>query len=224
MPAVLDAFVAALQALREHWPRSVIVVDDLHFADDDSVKLIALLLDRDDRPGWLLSTRPETMPAALKAWLLAQPAEDEAQLEVPPLNVSHLASWLHALGVRDIDAGAWAGALLRHCGGHPLHTLQVLRELGLETRSMPRQPPADLPVPREAMLRLARRLDACAPETRRLAYCAAVGGGDLRGARRKREGAERQNGAKPGRRPSKDSGRHGRRRWRRSPGGRCGTR
>ena len=179
VPAVLDAFVAALQALREHWPRSVIVVDDLHFADDDSVKLIALLLDRDDRPGWLLSTRPETMPAALKAWLLAQPAEDEAQLEVPPLNVSHLASWLHALGVRDIDAGAWAGALLRHCGGHPLHTLQVLRELGLETRSMPRQPPADLPVPREAMLRLARRLDACAPETRRLAYCAAVGGGDF---------------------------------------------
>lgn len=181
-PAPLDVLEALQAALAIHTRQStdtLVVVDDLHFADDDSVHMIGQLLDHPDRPAWLLSVRTESMPAPLRDWLLAQAAGDEAQVNLEPLQRGDLVDWLRALGATGVDTGAWADSLARHCGGHPLHTLQVLHEVGAFVARMAPVPPPSLPVPRDALLRLARRLDRCDAQARRLAFIVAVAGDDF---------------------------------------------
>lgn len=170
---------ALRQALLASATPLLCAIDDLHFADPDSAALFVQLLDHTPGTAWLLTCRDAALPGPLRAWLQAQAAGDEAQFDLLPLGEDAVRGLLQPLLAAQADLPAWSGALQRHCGGHPLSLLQVLRALHARGDLVHRQPPQPLPVPREALLRVARRLDGCAARAQQLAYAAALAGADF---------------------------------------------
>lgn len=173
-----DAFAGALAAL-PGGTRAIVAVDDLHFADDGGAALFGRLLREGPRRPWLLAARGHELADPLSQWLLAQPADDEAQFELAPLGAADLRPLLAATLGPDADLDAWAAAVASHCSGHPLSALQVLRALHAQGTLARRTPPAELPVPREASQRVARQLERCDERTQHLAYAAALCGGEF---------------------------------------------
>jgi DNA-binding SARP family transcriptional activator len=173
---LFDVFEACLLAVRE--PQSVcIAIEDLHFADSDSCCLLARLL----RVGgsWLMTSRDHELPTPLAQWLDDQPDSDEAEFMLQPLaleGVAELVSSVHPMAEADTR---WAEALAAHCGGHPLSVLQVLRSLHDRGGLRGAAPPAVLPIPHDAMQRVARQLDRCDSRAQQLAFVAALCGADF---------------------------------------------
>lgn len=182
-----DSLTAALTralstATAEHplW----LAVDDLHFADEESLAVLCRLLpvrEAGRTVRWCLTCRNHPMPAALCAWLDREdgvvPAE--AVVEMAPMSADEVGEFAAALTDDPIDPRAWGRALHGHCGGVPLHLMWVLRTLH-EQRAWPAlQPPAALPEPAELTRRLVRRLDGGDPRLQQLAFVAALAGPDF---------------------------------------------
>ena len=144
--------LAQLLAAAGSGPGLGIGIEDLHFADPESLEMLLSKLPAATDLGavhWLFSSRHRPFPPALEAWLGRRPEHDDAVIELAEFDVAELAEYIASLGGRAMDTAAWAAALLAHCGGNPLHVLQVLRavyELGQLGLS---KPPDRLPQPAE---------------------------------------------------------------------------
>ncbi len=110
-------------------PRAALVIDDLQFADDDSLALVAALLDQHTA-----AASTEEPPAAL---VLAAREEDHAPwlqplrerfetLSLPPLDTPTLAQLVVSLGLPPLAEAAQAG-LIAHSQGRPAALLELLK-------------------------------------------------------------------------------------------------
>lgn len=168
---------------------AAMAIDDLHLADAASLALLSAVWSAapDDgasaaagRMRWLLAARAEpALPAGLQAWLDTLRGGDDPVVPVPPLDAAHGGELVASVSTTAIDAPAWAAPLDRHCGGHPLFVLQVLRELHQALGRLPERPPAHLPVPVDTLASVARRLDRTEPAAQQLAFVAALCGVDF---------------------------------------------
>lgn len=170
--ALFDRLVAALAQAPQAQTRRVVAIEDLHHADAESAALLARLLALRLPATWLLTSREHTLPASLLRWLDACDG-DEPQFRLGALAVGEIAEFVAAVHPQAVDAQAWAAHLEVHCGGHALTLLQVLRTLH-DQGLLGAQVPACLPVPREAMQRVARLLDQCEPRAQQLAFASAL--------------------------------------------------
>lgn len=153
---------------------TALAIDDLHFADADSVAVLCRLLPESATgPCWLLSCRDRELPPALTDWLRVH----EAELPLPPLDPQQQRMLLESMALPELPVAECSALLHAHCGGHPLSLLQVLR--ALHDSDALACPPARLPVPRDVMRRVARWLDEGEPQAQQLAFVAALSAGDF---------------------------------------------
>lgn len=167
-----------------------VIFDDLHFADEASAKLLALLLD-DERRGcaWVLAAREHELMAPARALVAGQAALASTQvLRLSPLPVDGVEQLLAALGHPADRRPARARALVRHTGGNPLFLLETLRLAAQERRSAPTArlstaagagAASPWPVPEPLLRLIQRRLAQLPSRVLPLLRCAAVAGDDL---------------------------------------------
>lgn len=170
------ALQASLQALLAQAAPGLLVLDDLHFADDASVQMLALLAGADVAPRWLVAARPAEGGSALAAWrdALAE-AGGLAEVVLAPLDEAGLVALVQSLGLPQLDARSLAPSLLRHSGGNPLFALETLKaHLGRGASAG-----TPLPQPASVGLLIERRLRQLSPPALALARMAAVAGTDF---------------------------------------------
>ena len=116
---IADALTAWLARQRQ----VVLVVDDLHWTDDESLAVLRALLER-SLPVPLLvvfSFRPSA--AARLAWVLSA---SRLVLYLTPLSLSESQALLHASGGADVLPAAMSQALAARAGGNPLYLEEAL--------------------------------------------------------------------------------------------------
>jgi hypothetical protein len=167
-----------------------VVFDDLHFADEASARLLAMLLDDERRRcAWVLAAREHELAAPAQALVAGQAALASTQLlRLAPLPVESAEQLLAALGHPADQRPARARALVRHTGGNPLFMLETLRLAGQQRRPPAAALPAAAagsgtaspwPVPEPLLRLIQRRLAQLPPRVLPLLRCAAVAGDDL---------------------------------------------
>ncbi|TDE27113.1 AfsR/SARP family transcriptional regulator [Actinomadura sp. 6K520] len=146
-----------------------IVLEDLHWADVSSLRLLTFVADAAVRHRLLVlaTCRPEPGddPGALRDTLAALSRLAE-RVELAPFTADEVASYLRAKGVGE-EPGL-AGALLARTGGNPFYLGEVLRLRGSEGT-----------VPSGAQDVIERRVARLPDETRALLRAAAVAGRDV---------------------------------------------
>jgi len=166
-----------LGALQESDP-VVVVVDDLHWADQASLRALTFALRRlrVDRMLTLVLTRDVAearLPDGLRR-LLAD--DDTLQLRLGGLEVEELRALSGQLGHRPLSVRA-AARLRTHTDGSPLHARALLEQIPAEVLDDPQVP---LPAPRSFALLVLARLAACAAEVQELVAAASVLGARCR--------------------------------------------
>jgi len=159
---------------------TLLVVDDLQFADEASLELLSNLAGPGTlRANWLLGTRTSEIPAAIANWLAAD-AEADAPLRIDlgPLSMPAIEALLESLAIPGLDAAGLAGPLARHTGGNPMFILETLRAL-LARGSTQINPSARLPAPANIGQLIERRLTQLSPAALKLARVAALAGQDF---------------------------------------------
>jgi DNA-binding SARP family transcriptional activator len=170
----------------------VLLIDDLHHADNASIELLLRCLAE---PGsaqgrrWVMSVRPAEVPAALQAWRAgAGVALQPAELQLHTLDEAGIAALITSLAVPGLDGDTLAPALARHTGGNPQFVLETVKALLL---AGPGGPTADaaatvatfatghLPLPATVARLIQQRLRQLSPGALKLARLAAVAGTDL---------------------------------------------
>ena len=150
---------------------STIVLDDLHWADAGTLRLLAQLLRRADAPRVLGAYRDtEISRAHPLAATLADLRRDGLVARVPlhGLDTPAVAALVAAReGPADL-----AGALHAETGGNPFYIEEVLRHLA----GAPLVPGAQLPIPEGVKDVIGRRLSRLAPETEQVLAVASVAG------------------------------------------------
>lgn len=166
-------------------------VDDLQFADDASVELLAPLIAA-GHGGWVVAMRPGELSAAGRALVddLGRAAQ-VLTLTLQPLGCGEIAALLDSLAIAGIGGEAQAVALQRRTGGNPLFLLEMLKAALTAPAPAPaadvgalvsQQGPPPLPAWPSApnVVRLIQqRLARLSPLALRVARCAAVAGQDL---------------------------------------------
>jgi DNA-binding CsgD family transcriptional regulator len=150
----------------------VLVVDDLHWADQPSVRAVVFALRRlvADPVLALLAVRDDAvaeLPDSLRRITSAQHSD---VLRLGGLDEQDLRDLAGRLGVGSLTVPA-ARRLRAGTHGNPLHVRAVLEEFSPDGWDGGRQP---LPPPRSFQLLVRDRYAACAPDTRRLVDAAAV--------------------------------------------------
>jgi len=185
--AKLASVVAALLGAAARGGCQAVAIEDLHFADVASLEVLCDLL-----PGaaaaavptqrWLLSSRDTELPDAVGRWLDRQSTGADPALRLQPLAPEATRELLSTIGLADRWLDSAAERLHRHCGGHPLFMLQVLRQLqiGGELDHFDRVP--QLPLPEDAMSSASHRLTRADPMAQQMAFLAALCGGDFTAA------------------------------------------
>ncbi len=150
---------------------AVIVVEDLHWADQPSAQALRFALRRltKERVLAVLTTRPEGPAHFDDGWrrLIDDRGKRLRLAGLRPPEVTQLVSALNGCTL----SRAAAHRLWRHAGGNPLYTRCLIEELepeALEAASGP------LPALRSLATLLVARLAACAPATQDLICAAAV--------------------------------------------------
>jgi DNA-binding CsgD family transcriptional regulator len=156
----------------------IVVIDDAHWGDPESLQALAFALRRlrADRLLVLLVARDdlvERLPASLHR-LIAGPAG--ARLRLGGLEVAELRALSVALGVGSLSARA-AARLREHTGGNPLHARALLEELPADLLHLNGRP---LPAPRSFRKLVLARLAGCSSQAERLVVAAAVLGNRCR--------------------------------------------
>ncbi len=169
-----DAVAALLAA---HGVQTL-VLDDLHFADEATLELLAGLAAGDDSgvQRWLFAQRPAEVPpaaVALRDGLLEQ--RRLAVLRLGPLDAAAAAQLVDGLGIAGLEGARVAEPLVRHTGGNPLFLLETLKQ-GLVDGSLAR---GELPRPGSVGALIERRLQRLGERALTLARVAAVAGVDF---------------------------------------------
>ena len=168
--AVGAALAAAAQRL------DIVVVDDLHFADEASVELVQYLA-ADCPLHWLFAARPAELGAAARALMQAMRGKAAGTLvELAPLTPAQLLELIDSLGLDGVDAAALAPALMRQTGGNPMFALESIKAW-LAQRG--EGDGGRLPVAAHLGAIVERRIGRLSPEAVKLARCAAVAGQDF---------------------------------------------
>lgn len=171
------AMARAVTALLQQREVRVVAVDDLHFADDATVELIAGLVAQAERGRrWLLAARPAEVSATTQA-LSTSLAElrQLATVTLAPLDEGAIGTLVDTLAVRGLVGSTLAGPLLRHTGGNPLFLLETLKQ-GLADGSLAR---GELPRPLSVGALIERRLQRLSEPALTLARVAAIAGVDF---------------------------------------------
>jgi DNA-binding CsgD family transcriptional regulator len=150
----------------------VVVVDDLHWADQPSLQALTFMLRRlrVDRVLTLVLTREVAdprLPDGLRR-LLAD--DDTLHLRLGGLEVEEVRALSSRLGHRPLSVRA-AGRLRAHTDGSPLHARALLEQVPAEVLDDPQVP---LPAPRSFALLVLARLAACAADVQELVAAASV--------------------------------------------------
>jgi len=173
--------MAVLHAL-ESWHDAglhLLVIDDLHFADEATLEMLpALATAAEAHIVWLLGVRANEMPAAISAWTAQQDAGTLAQVTLAPLDEPAVLELLESLALPGVDAQALAPMLARHTGGNPLFMLETLRAVLAQDQGTLRGR-SHLPAPSSVGELIERRLNQLSPPAMRLARVAALAGQDF---------------------------------------------
>lgn len=166
--AVLDSPDAAIGGL---------VFDDLHFADEASVELLAYAAGQSSRR-WLFAARDAELGPAARA-LVQTMTDAAAPVALAPLTRAQLQVLVDTLDIEGLDGAAVAPALLRHTGGNPMYALETVKawltqgggpEVGVAAR---------LPALRNVAALIERRIGRLSQTAVQLARCAAVAAPDF---------------------------------------------
>ena len=162
----------------KHSDPVVVAVDDLHWADQPSLRALTFALRRlrVDRVLTMVLTRDVAearLPDGLRR-LLAD--DDTLQLRLGGLEVKELRALSGQLGHRPLSVRA-AARLHSHTDGSPLHARALLDQVPAEVLDDPQMP---LPAPRSFALLVLARLAACAADVQELVAAASVLGARCR--------------------------------------------
>ncbi|MBX3636957.1 MAG: AAA family ATPase, partial [Rubrivivax sp.] len=176
--------VAAL--LQRAAPRlPVLLLDDLHFADDATLELMQGLLPgaAEQAPGtvagpvWALGLRPPLPDTPLHGLVDALARSRPCvHLRLAPLGVAQVAEFVDALALPGVQGEALAPALHQRTGGNPLFLLETLK-LAWRDGSLAR--PDALPRPQSLDQLIAGQLARLSAGALQLARVAAVAGVDF---------------------------------------------
>ena len=138
MPHPLTQPVLALLQ-RAHRSVDTLALDDLHFADDATLELLAALLaaprheSRPEAPGdtaprWCLGLRPAATGTRLNDLLQALAAAGpHTRLALQPLGLAQMGAFINSLALPGVDGAALAPVLCQRTGGNPLFALETLK-------------------------------------------------------------------------------------------------
>ena len=180
VPRLAQALSAALADWRAAG-LTLLAIDDLHFADEASLELLAGIVAtlREARLPCLLTVRGGEMPVVLRAWLEVHDDTALQRVVLDPLDRSGVRELLRSLAIAGLDADAWCEPLARHTGGNPLFILETLIAL-LDTDALAvHRVPQDLPAPAQVGALIERRISQLSPGALKLARLAAVAGPDF---------------------------------------------
>lgn len=173
--AATDALAAGadlLTAVAEVPAPVVLVVDDLHWVDEESARALLFALRRltSEPVVVAVTSRPGAL-AGLAGWERLLGGSSRARrVELGGLDVAELVELAEATGAGWLDPET-AQELRDHTGGHPLHARALLAEVGvagLTGRA------GVLPAPRALATLIVARLGGLSSEARRLVTAAAV--------------------------------------------------
>lgn len=155
----------------------MLAVDDLHFADDASLEMLAVLVASDalSSLAWVFTQRPgEGSPAASALRDCLEEAGRLRTLAVAPLDAEDMAELVRSLQIPALDADALGPRLVQHTGGNPLFALATLRQLLMAGTAGGR-----LPRPESVSALIDRRLRQLGEGALALARVAAIAGADF---------------------------------------------
>ena len=165
--------------------QGVLLIDDLHFADNASIELLLRCAADAACRRWVMALRPAEVPTALQTWRgHAGVAQQAAEVALESLDESDVAALLDSLGVAGLDSPGLTRALLRHTGGNPQFVLETVKALLLAGEGQGADRAQDfaignLPLPRTVGRLIHQRLRQLSPAALKLARLAAVAGQDL---------------------------------------------
>lgn len=162
-------------------PRGI-VIDDLQFADAESLELLAAIVHQDEREfAWLMGARSHQLPPTAVSWL-ASKASVLTWVELAPLELDDTRVLLETLALDHFDAARWAEAVYRHTGGNPMFVLQTMLALQAPGANAPVEPgvmPRKLPIPASVGQLIEARLSQLSAGALRLARVAALADKDF---------------------------------------------
>ncbi len=169
---------AAVSDLMQALSVQVVVLDDLHFADEATVELITgLAVASEGARRWLFAHRPAETPPAVRQ--LREALAESGRLAVialAPLDAAATQSLLEGLAIPGLEGQTLAPALVQHTGGNPLFMLETLKQ-GLVDGSLAR---GRLPRPVGVGALIESRLQRLSEAAQTLARVAAIAGVDFR--------------------------------------------
>ena len=158
----------------------LVVVDDIHFADEASLDMLTALVTSEQLPHltWFFAQRPQDdPPAAARLRDTLGRAQRLRTVVLQALDEDAMAGLLRSLQLPGLDAPSWAPRLLRHTGGNPLFVLETLKQLP----AWP-DPRAALPQPLPVRTLIEQRLNRLSPAAIGLARVAAIAGPEFSAA------------------------------------------
>lgn len=162
-----------------HPAGSVIALDDLQYADAESLHMLPLAARGGaNDPRWLLGAREHELPAVARQWLDALDASALARISLAPLDAAGVQTLLESLALPELPAARWARTIFRHTGGNPLFVLETLRAL-LAPGAVARTAARDLPLPTNVGQLIGARLAQLSGQALALAQVAALAGEDF---------------------------------------------
>jgi DNA-binding SARP family transcriptional activator len=182
------ALLRAVRLLLAAHPRdALLVVDDLHFADEASLDLLAGLVDGEDLQGdapqpqrWLLAWRPAEAGSALA--LLQDRLIEQirlATIALGPLDEAALAELVDSLALPGVSGAALAPGLLKRTGGNPLFVLETLKQAWVGRTLGEFADARALPRPQSVGRLIERRVAQLSPGALALARVASIAGVDF---------------------------------------------
>jgi DNA-binding SARP family transcriptional activator/tetratricopeptide (TPR) repeat protein len=174
---------AAVEQVLQQAALQAVAVDDLHFADEASLEMLAALAGSDtlSQLAWVFTQRPGEASAAAGA--LREVLEEAGRLQVcelAPLDATQMVELVRSLQLGDLDADSVGRRLLRHTGGNPLFALETLKQMLLAGASGKVGPAGKaLPQPASVGALIDRRLKQLSDAALALARVAAIAGPDF---------------------------------------------
>ena len=160
---------------------SLVVIDDLQYADAASLELLPAIATASGRSGlcWLVASRTAGLPSVATAALGALGAHARRRLALAPLDAPSLEHLLESLDIAGLDAAAWTPTLAQRTGGNPMFVLETLISLHDEGPAALSSVRAQLPTPASVGELIGHRISQLSPEAQRLARVAALAGQDF---------------------------------------------